>query len=67
MKMTVCTFLRTAWQFLGNHKNNEFLGKFMEISGREETTSFMASFRSDRLCICTVFSSPSSAKFAEGT
>ena len=28
--------LRTARQFWGNHKNNEFLGKFMEISGREE-------------------------------
>ena len=29
--------LRTARQFLGNHKNNEFMGKFMEISGREES------------------------------
>ena len=62
--------LRTARQFLGNHKNNEFMGKFMEISGREETASFSRksfSFRNDRLCICTVFSSPSSAKFTEET
>ena len=50
--------LRTARQFLGNDKNNEFPGKFMEISGREETTSFSRksfSFRNGRLCICTVF------------
>ena len=35
--------LRTARQFLGNHKNNEFLGKFMEISGRHETTASVES------------------------
>ena len=61
---------RRARQFLGNHKNNEFLGKFMEIFGQEETTSFSRksfSFRNDRLCTCTVLYSPSSAKFTEET
>ena len=68
VKMNVCTFDAQLGTFLGNHKNNEFLGKFMEISSQEETTSFSRksfSSRNDRLCICTVFSSPTSAKFTE--
>ena len=71
VKMTVCTLYTQLGTLLGNHKNNEFLVKFMEISGREENTGFSRksfSFWSDRLCICTtVFSSPSSAKFTEET
>ena len=64
--MTVCTFHEQLGKFLGNRKNNEFPGKFMEITGREETTSFRKSFSSqnDRLSVC-VFSSPTSAKFTE--
>ena len=38
--MTVCTFYEQLGKFLGNRKNNEFPGKFMEITGRKETTSF---------------------------
>ena len=66
--MTVCTFYEQLGKFLGNLKNNEFPGKFMEITGREETTSFRKSFssRNDRLSVC-VFSSPTSAKFTERT
>ena len=66
--MTVCTFYEQLGKFLGNRKNNEFPGKFMEITGHEETTSFRKSFsfRSDRLSVC-VFSSPTSAKFGERT
>ena len=60
--MTVCTFYEQLGKFLGNRKNNEFPGKFMEITGREETTTF----RNDRLSVC-VFSSPTSAKFTERT
>ena len=44
--MTVCTFCELLDKFLGNRKNNEFSGKFMEIKGREETTSFRESFHS---------------------
>ena len=49
--MTVCTFYEQLGKFLGNRENNEFPGKFMEITGREETTSFRKSFssRNDRL------------------
>ena len=49
--MTVCTFYEQLGKFLGNRKNNEFPGKFMEITGREESKSFRKSFsfRSDRL------------------
>ena len=66
--MTVCTFYEQLGKFLVNLKNNEFPGKFMEITGREETTSFRKSFssRNDRLSEC-VFSSPTSAKFTERT
>ena len=66
--MTVCTFYEKLGKFLGNRKNDEFPGKFMEITGREETKSFRKpfSFRSDRLSVC-VFSSPTSAKFREQT
>ena len=34
--MTVCTFYAQLGTLLGNDKNNEFLGKFMEISGRKK-------------------------------
>ena len=66
--MTVCTFYEQLGKFLGNRKNNEFPWKFMEITGREETTSFRKSFSfgSDRHSVC-VFSSPTSAKFGERT
>ena len=66
--MTVCTFYEQLGKFLGNRENNEFPGKFIEITGREETTSFRKSFSSgnDRLSVC-VFSSPTSAKFTERT
>ena len=66
--MTVCTFYEQLGNFLGNRENNEFPGKFVEITGREETTSFRKSFssRNDRLSEC-VFSSPTSAKFTERT
>ena len=55
--MTVRTFYEQLGKFLGNLKNNEFPGKFMEITGREETTNFRKSFssRNDRLSEC-VFS-----------
>ena len=33
--MTVCTFYEQLGKFLGNLKNNEFPGKFIEITGRE--------------------------------
>ena len=36
-------------KFLGNRENNEFPGKFMEITGREETTSFRKSFSSETI------------------
>ena len=66
--MTVCTFYEQLGKFLGNRKNNEFPGRFMEITGREGTTSFRESFlsRNGRLSVC-VFSSPTSAKFTERT
>ena len=66
--MTVCTFYEQLGKFLGNRENNEFPGKFMEITGRKETTSFRKSFssRNDRLSVCA-FSSPTSAKFTERT
>ena len=48
--MTVCTFYAQLGTLLGNHKNNEFLGKFMEISGREETnTSVENHFHSEAI------------------
>ena len=64
--------LRTAGHAFGKSQKQRVSEEFMEISGREETTSFIRKsfpFRSDRLCICTVFSSPSSAiiKFTEET
>ena len=66
--MTVCIFYEHLGKFLGNRENNEFPGKFMEITGREETNSFRKSFssRNDRLSVCA-FSSPTSAKFTERT
>ena len=66
--MTVCTFYEQLGKFLGNRENNEFPGKFMEITGREETISFRKLFssRNDRLSEC-VFSSPTSVKFTERT
>ena len=66
--MTVCTFYEQLGKFLGNRENNEFPGKFIEITGREETTSFRKSFssRNDSLSV-RVFSSPTSAKFTERT
>ena len=66
--MTVCTFYEQLGKFLGNRENNEFSGKFMEFTGREETTSFRKPFssRNDRLSVC-VFPSPTSAKYAERT
>ena len=33
--MTVCTFYEQLSKFLGNRKNKEFPGRFMEITGRE--------------------------------
>ena len=35
--MTVCTFYEQLGKFLGNRKNDEFPGRFMEITGREGT------------------------------
>ena len=66
--MTLCTFYEQLGKFLGNRENNEFPEKFMEITGREETTSVSksSSSRNDRLSVC-VFSSPTSAKFTERT
>ena len=55
--MTVCTFYEQLGKFLGNRKNNEFPGKFMEITGREETTTVRKSFssRNDRLSECVPY------------
>ena len=66
--MTLCTFYEQLGKFLGNLKNNEFKGKFIEITGREETTCFRKSLssRNNRLSVC-IFSSPTSAKFTERT
>ena len=52
--MTVCTFYEQLGKFLGNRKNNEFPGRFMEITGREGTTSIRKSFssRNGRPSVC---------------
>ena len=47
--MTVCTFYEQLGKFWGNRENNEFPGKFMEITGREETTSFRKSFHPETI------------------
>ena len=68
--MTVYTFYAQLSTFLGNHKSNEFLGpnSWRFPAGKKLPASVENHFHSEAMgFVCTVFSSPSSAKFTEET
>ena len=70
VKMTVCTFYAQLGNFWEITKITSFWGNSWRFSAGKKLPASVEksfSFRNNRLCICTVFSSPSSATFTEET